>query len=798
MVRNKVQQFSSYSPAANPQNRQTLNRSQPFAVGATPNSSLPLTPEQRENEDFQQEQFEATQLEIQAKYGALAPERQERLGVLQAQMQGLLHRRMDKASHLGHNFANVAIVPPENTPGLEIVQPIQTKLTLGLPGDKYEQEADSVAEQVMRIPDSATRQPVQREVVPEDEEEVQTKSLASSITPLVQREAMPEEEESVQAKSLGNMLQREAIAEEEEPIQAKQTPTADTQQPAQSLESRLNNSKSGGSPLSDEVRSFMEPRFGFNFSQVRVHTDSEAVQMNRELNAQAFTQGNHIYFGEGKSPAKDNLTAHEMTHVLQQTGGEQLQAKMFNSEAHSITIANSQDGWVQRYPNDGELFLMTLADSVLKLGADKVKEGKKTATQLVNEAFWTAYPEMYGKKITNETAPDPKKKQTYIDAWKYIYKLYEKDYKPKKETTQPGSEETSSPFIGPWQHFQTTLSEVSHLSDEKILDEIFRIEDSVNTSEIDQATKEELFYYQKRLERELRFREGVKRKIARLDSDHKIPFSNAEIEEIKEELLFVEEDLFGRENHPEVLALLLTYKEKLLREISLINVPIFENQYHAYEPVTTTKIDYTLTGPTEQKNYIFRGKTADAEVWSLIFVDGITIGIVAPKALEPGYHNHTVQQAAEAVSHLPKFNRSLINTILLNPVVNPDDNRVDEYDNPRSYMTAGVAGVVTIYPKTDTEPLHSDERMQSVMIHETGHAWAFRTWGTDETKGKWLEWKQAMDKDNTFVSNYAKKSIHEDVAETINVYVSAQGSPLFKKYRQVVPNRFAMLDREYK
>ncbi|MEW6492421.1 MAG: DUF4157 domain-containing protein [Cyanobacteriota bacterium] len=212
-------------------------------------------------------------------------------------MNGLLQRRLDKASRFGHNFANVAIAPPENTPGLEIVQPIQTKLTLGLPGDKYEQEADSVAEQVMRMPDSAVRQPVQREAQLEDEEEVQTKPLAAFITPLVQREAMLEEE----------------------PVQAKPSPTADTQQPTQSLESQLNNSKSRGSPLSDEVRSFMEPRFGFNFSQVRAHTDSEAVQMNRELNAQAFTQGNHIYFGEGKSPAKDQLTAHEMTHVVQQS-----------------------------------------------------------------------------------------------------------------------------------------------------------------------------------------------------------------------------------------------------------------------------------------------------------------------------------------------------------------------------------------------------------------------------------------------------------------------------------------------
>ncbi len=89
------------------------------------------------------------------------------------------------------------------------------------------------------------------------------------------------------------------------------------------LESRLNASQGGGSLLSEEVRSFMEPRFGADFSQVRVHTGSEAVQMNQELGAQAFTHGSDVYFGAGKSPGNNELMAHELTHVVQQTGGVQ-------------------------------------------------------------------------------------------------------------------------------------------------------------------------------------------------------------------------------------------------------------------------------------------------------------------------------------------------------------------------------------------------------------------------------------------------------------------------------------------
>lgn len=80
------------------------------------------------------------------------------------------------------------------------------------------------------------------------------------------------------------------------------------------------DSKGGGSPLPHEVRAFMEPRFGFDFGQVRVHTDRDARLMSRSLNAQAFTHQQHIYFGAERSPGKDATTAHELAHVVQQTG----------------------------------------------------------------------------------------------------------------------------------------------------------------------------------------------------------------------------------------------------------------------------------------------------------------------------------------------------------------------------------------------------------------------------------------------------------------------------------------------
>jgi hypothetical protein len=141
---------------------------------------------------------------------------------------------------------------------------VQTKLTVGAVGDKYEQEADRVAAQVMSMSVTSDHSPqVQR--FGEEDNPVQRWSLAQSITPVVHRQV----DEQVQMRQL---VQRAF--------------QAGGNQASGDLESRLNASKGGGSALAPEVRAFMEPRFGADFSSVRVHTGSEAVQMNRELGAQ--------------------------------------------------------------------------------------------------------------------------------------------------------------------------------------------------------------------------------------------------------------------------------------------------------------------------------------------------------------------------------------------------------------------------------------------------------------------------------------------------------------------------------
>ena len=93
---------------------------------------------------------------------------------------------------------------------------------------------------------------VQRQADPE-EETLQTKPLASEITPLVQRQVEPEEEE-------------------EEPIQAKQS-RGQAYHVIPTIQNQISSLRGGGQPLSLSLRNFFEPRFGHDFSWVRVHTD---------------------------------------------------------------------------------------------------------------------------------------------------------------------------------------------------------------------------------------------------------------------------------------------------------------------------------------------------------------------------------------------------------------------------------------------------------------------------------------------------------------------------------------------
>ena len=230
--------------------------------------------------------------------------------------------------------------------------PIQAKLKIGQPGDKYEQEADRVTDQIMRMPEPAgnistgsttpIQPPIIQRMCPECEDELNRKPISiqrlaqstghkiqSQCTECeeeIQRQPLEEEEEEIQTKSAAK-LQRQPIEEEEEEelLQAKES-TGQTVAAIPGAHTRIRTLQGGGQPLPKSLRSFFEQRFGYDFSQVRIHKDSRAAESAREVRARAYTIGQHVVFGEGEySPdtaAGKQLTAHELTHTIQQSGSD--------------------------------------------------------------------------------------------------------------------------------------------------------------------------------------------------------------------------------------------------------------------------------------------------------------------------------------------------------------------------------------------------------------------------------------------------------------------------------------------
>lgn len=243
---------------------------------------------------------------------------------------------------------------------------VQAKLTIGKPNDKYEQEADRVADRVMSMKD---RSFVQREASGEEEKEgIQSKPLTEQITPLVQRQ--PEEEEA-QAKLL---VQRQEEEEKEKSIQPKAGPHQ-ISKVTPAIESNISAMKGGGQVLSESLRAFYEPRFGADFSHVRVHTDSMAAQTAQAINAKAFTTGKDIVFGPGQyspetSPGK-RLLAHELTHTLQQSKAPgSSTGRTINRKTKGEVTREKAKKWL-----DAESKLKIEVD-VLKAALKEVKRGK--------------------------------------------------------------------------------------------------------------------------------------------------------------------------------------------------------------------------------------------------------------------------------------------------------------------------------------------------------------------------------------------------------------------------------------
>ncbi|WP_322743679.1 eCIS core domain-containing protein [Vasconcelosia minhoensis] len=179
-------------------------------------------------------------------------------------------------------FANETKPAPQSSVG-----PIQTKLTIGQPGDKYEQEADQVAARVVQQINSP--------------------------------QAAQKEGDVQRSLSMHNSVMRLTIQRQS---------TIPVGPASNEFEKRLNQARGGGSSLEPKIRNQMESAMEADFSGVTIHTSAQADQLNQSIQAKAFTTGQDVFFRQGeyqpRSREGQELIAHELTHVVQQKGKEVL------------------------------------------------------------------------------------------------------------------------------------------------------------------------------------------------------------------------------------------------------------------------------------------------------------------------------------------------------------------------------------------------------------------------------------------------------------------------------------------
>jgi hypothetical protein len=220
--------------------------------------------------------------------------------------------------------------------------PIQAKLTVGAVGDKYEQEADSVAAQVVKT----INQP-QGSVQPKSADEGESLQMQPQET--LQREEMPEEEE-LQMKP--ESIQREEMPEEEE-LQMKPTLQRVGKEGgavSDEFNTQLQGAKGGGQALDPGLQTQMGQAMGADFSGIKVHADSQSNQLNESIQSKAFTTGADVFFRAGEynpgSKGGQELIAHELTHVMQQGQGaaavQRLSAEDITTDAKKANSSFNQ------------------------------------------------------------------------------------------------------------------------------------------------------------------------------------------------------------------------------------------------------------------------------------------------------------------------------------------------------------------------------------------------------------------------------------------------------------------------
>jgi hypothetical protein len=186
--------------------------------------------------------------------------------------------------------------------------PVQARLTIGPADDPYEREADHIAAQVVSLINAP-------------------KQTASDLGDRPQHLQRLEDDEDLKRTPLDKSIHQPGPPQrggelERKPLMRFAATELDGMEVNPNVESSIQAARGSGRPLTENLRASMENAFGADFSRVRAHTGAEADELNRSIQARAFTTGQDIFFREGEyNPASKEgqfLIAHELSHVMQQ------------------------------------------------------------------------------------------------------------------------------------------------------------------------------------------------------------------------------------------------------------------------------------------------------------------------------------------------------------------------------------------------------------------------------------------------------------------------------------------------
>lgn len=219
----------------------------------------------------------------------------------------------------GHDFSRVSVFSHS-------AETIQAKLAINSPVDVYEREADDVGEHVMRMPEIGLRHGC----------------ACGGGFPKCQTRPRDQDTAGLRLRRVraGTAGQSAAPSLVDEVLRAP------------------------GRPLDAQAKAFFEPRFGHDFSRVRIHADAKAAESARALHAKAYTVGREIVFGAGEcARATDQgrrLLAHELTHVIQQRPDEN---SVSNACGRNLVVQRQEDTDSQSTADDYEENTVRLSNS---------------------------------------------------------------------------------------------------------------------------------------------------------------------------------------------------------------------------------------------------------------------------------------------------------------------------------------------------------------------------------------------------------------------------------------------------